>query len=173
VVERLRGAHGRHGGRAAFAIQGALVLAFVARAAVVLIAVAECCSWYAVITTDYTGNALEESLWALTCALVGVALALLAMKAAGMLGRVAAAGAGAALLYVTFMVTHDVPMYLERHREDILHPRTFFSLSAGVNDLLTRWVVTRDFADWRAEMPWMTLYFTVAVWLSIARAWRR
>ena len=39
-----------------------------------LILVEECCSWYAVITTNYLGNAIENSLWAVTFTLIAVAL---------------------------------------------------------------------------------------------------
>lgn len=164
----------------AFAIEGAIVLfvisralgfglgTVVARVVVVLIAAAECFSWYAVISTNYLGNACEESLWATSYFLAAIALLLMARRTTGSLRRVAAAGSVGALVYVAFMVTHDVPMYLSRHAEDVLHPRAFFSLSQGVHDLLTRWVVTHRIEDWRAEIPWMTLYFTVAVWLSIA-----
>jgi hypothetical protein len=28
--------------------------------------------------------------------------------------------------------------------------------------------VTSDWQAWREDVPWMTLYFTVAVWFSIA-----
>ncbi len=164
----------------AFAIEGAIVLyvmsraldftlgKVVARAVVVLIATAECFSWYAVISTNYVGNACEESLWATSYFLVAIALAVMAWKTTGTLRKVAGASAVGAAIYVTFMVTHDVPMYLARHAEDVRHPRAFFSLADGVHDLLTRWVVTHRIEDWSAEIPWMTLYFTVAVWLSIA-----
>ena len=29
-------------------------------------------------------------------------------------------------------------------------------------------MVTRRWEDWREEIPWMSLYFSAAVWLSIA-----
>ena len=35
-------------------------------------------------------------------------------------------------------------------------------------DAATRRVVTHDFGHWKDEMPWMSLYFTVAVWASLA-----
>src|SRR5882672_10633282 len=40
-----------------------------------LIIVAECFSWYAVLTTNYLFNAIENSLWAVAFLIVGVALA--------------------------------------------------------------------------------------------------
>ena len=38
-----------------------------------LILIAECFSWYAVLTTNYLGNAIENSLWAVAFFVVGVA----------------------------------------------------------------------------------------------------
>ncbi len=40
-------------------------------------------------------------------------------------------------------------------------------LFAGLHDLADRWIVTRDIARWRDEIPWMSLYFSVAVWASL------
>ena len=32
----------------------------------------------------------------------------------------------------------------------------------------TRWVVTHDSAEWKDEIAWMSLYFSAAVWASLA-----
>jgi hypothetical protein len=32
----------------------------------------------------------------------------------------------------------------------------------------TRWVVTHDLAEWKDEIAWMSLYFSGAVWASLA-----
>ncbi len=69
-----------------FAVQWAIVLRELAKAAnsdtarnvanafVPVIVVAEACSWYAVVTTNYLGNVLENSLWAAAFLLIGMAL---------------------------------------------------------------------------------------------------
>ncbi len=31
-----------------------------------------------------------------------------------------------------------------------------------------RWVVTHDFSEWKDEIAWMSLYFSGAVWASLA-----
>jgi hypothetical protein len=163
-----------------FVVEGALVLFFVATTLgsrfgrgvamliVGLITTAECFSWYAVLTTNYLGNTVEESLWTTSYALVGVAVLVASFKAKGTLRlalRVAAVGCVA---YVAFMISTDVSMYLGRFLEDQRNARAYFTISEGVNDLLTRWVVTHDLEDWRTEIPWMSLYFSFAVWVSIA-----
>lgn len=63
-----------------------------------------------------------------------------------------------------------IPMYLNRWRADRLAGRSYFTLAQGLHDLATRWVVTRQWSDWHTEVPWMTLYSSAAVWLSIALA---
>src|ERR1700753_470758 len=39
-----------------------------------LILIAECFSWHAVLTTDYLGNAIENSIWAIAFFIVGIGL---------------------------------------------------------------------------------------------------
>ena len=38
----------------------------------------------------------------------------------------------------------------------------------GLRDVSTRWVVTHDLTEWKDEIPWMSLYFSAAVWASLA-----
>src|SRR5215207_9553744 len=78
-----------------FVIQWAIVLRHLARLAesdtarnissviVPLIVAAECCSWYAVVTTSYLGNTVENSLWAVTFLLIGAALLRLSTRFRG------------------------------------------------------------------------------------------
>jgi hypothetical protein len=38
----------------------------------------------------------------------------------------------------------------------------------GWRDAHVRRIQTRRWRDWRDEIPWMSLYFTAGVWISIA-----
>jgi len=142
----------------------------ISRLVVPLIVLAECCSWYAVITTNYLGNVFENSLWTLAFALIGLALWRLAFSFRGLAQYGIAAAATGAAAYVVFMCTVDVPMYFVRWQADIADGREFFGLSSGLHDLATRWVVTHDFARWKDEIAWMSLYFSTAVWASLLLA---
>lgn len=133
-----------------------------------LIVVAEACSWSAVITTDYLGNVLENSLWTLSFLLIGLALARLAFRFRGAVQWIIAAVAVGIAGYVAFMATVDVPMYLDRWRTDVIAGKDYLGLLAGLHDLATHWIVTRDIAQWHEEIPWMSLYFSTAVWASLA-----
>jgi hypothetical protein len=140
----------------------------IANAIVPLIVLAECCSWYAVITTSYLGNTLENSLWAVTFLLIAVALLLLLDRFAGTMRLAIAAALLGVLGYVSFMFTVDVPMYFERWQTDLASGKELLGLFAGLYDVTTRWVVTHRIALWSDEIAWMSLYFSVAVWTSLA-----
>jgi hypothetical protein len=142
----------------------------VSKAIVALIALAECCSWYAVITTNFLGNVLENSLWTASFLLIAVALVRLLPHFRGIAQWAIAATALGAAGYLTFMVTVDVPMYFIRWQAQIASGYQFLGLAAGLRDLATRWIVTHNIARWRHEIPWMTLYFSLAVWTSLALA---
>ncbi len=139
----------------------------IAKTIVPLIALAECCSWYAVISTSFLGNVLENSLWTITFALIAVALARLVASFRGLVQFAIAATVAGIAGYVVFMSSVDVPMYLARWQGQIAHGKQFLGLLAGLYDVATRWVVTRNAAQWRHEIPWMSLYFSVAVWTSL------
>ncbi len=133
-----------------------------------LIVLAECFSWYAVLTTNYLGNAVENSLWAVSFLLIAIALVRLLREFRG-LARIAIgvsiAGVGA---YLAFLAMVDVPMYYARWLQDVAHGKPLFGIVAGLHDVGTRWTVTQDFAHWKDEMAWMGLYFSIAVWSSLA-----
>jgi hypothetical protein len=132
-----------------------------------VIVLAEACSWYAVISTDFLGNVLENSLWTVAFALVGIALIRLAASFRGRAQLIIATTAAGTAAYVVFMSTVDVPMYVQRWQAELASGHEAFGLFAGLHDLATRWVVTHSFAQWREEIPWMSLYFSVAVWASL------
>jgi hypothetical protein len=139
----------------------------VAKLLVPVIAIAEVFSWYAVLTTNYVGNVVEQSIWTLTAALCLAGLLASSWRAAGTLKRVAIGGSAGCAAYVAFMVSVDIPMYLRRLEADTIAGRRYLSVAEGAYDAAHRWVVTHRLGDWREEMAWMFFYFTGAVWLNI------
>ena len=133
-----------------------------------LILIAECFSWHAVLTTNYLCNAIENSLWAVAFLAVGIGLCRLLPDFDGPL-RVALAIAVIGIVgYLAFLVTVDVPMYLSRWRASVADGVKLLRPLEGLRDVSTRWVVTHDFAEWKDEIAWMSLYFSAAVWASLA-----
>jgi len=142
----------------------------ISRAIVPLVVLAEGCSWYAVITTSYIGNVLENSVWTVIFLLIAVALLQLLTKFRGAGQFAIAAAATGVVGYVAFMCSVDVPMYFARWQAEVASGRESFGLLSGLHDVTTRWVVTRDIAHWRDEIAWMSLYFSAAVWASLLLA---
>jgi hypothetical protein len=133
-----------------------------------LILEAETSSWYAVLTTNFLGNALEQSTWLLSGGLIAVAYCRHWPHAHDDLRRFMLATAALIAGFVLFMSTVDVPLYLGRWRADELAGRTYLLWRAGLHDAGHRWIVENAWAPWRHEAAWMTLYFSVGVWVSIA-----
>jgi hypothetical protein len=133
-----------------------------------IVAVAEVCSWSGVLTTCYLGNVAEESLWALAASLlVAGGLEVWARRPAAR-GPFLAAALALGILYIIFMVSIDIPMYISRWQADEARGRAYLALGQGLRDAWSRRVVTFSWEEWRAEIPWMTLYFSVCVWWSLA-----
>ena len=133
-----------------------------------LIVIAECFSWYAVLTTHYIGNAIENSIWAGVFFLVGIGLGRLVPEFDGVARAVLIVGIIGIAAYLAFLMTVDVPMYLARWRAGIADGAKLLGPLEGLRDVSTRWVVTHDPAEWKGEITWMSLYFSAAVWASLA-----
>src|SRR5580693_8018876 len=76
-----------------------------------LILIAECFSWYAVLTTNYLGNAIENSIWAVSFFIVGIGLCRLLPEFEGPVRLVLAIAIIGIAGYLAFLMTVDVPMY--------------------------------------------------------------
>jgi hypothetical protein len=133
-----------------------------------LIVVAECFSWYGVVTTNYLGNAIENSIWAVAFFIAGIGLCRLLPEFDGAVRVVLIVTIVGISAYLAFLMTIDVPMYLDRWRTGLVEGGRLLRPIEGLRDAGTRWVVTRDIADWKDEIAWMSLYFSMAVWASLA-----
>ena len=133
-----------------------------------LILIAECFSWHAVLTTNYLGNAIENSIWAVVFFIVGIDLCRLLPEFDGPVRVVLIAAIVGIAGYLAFLMTVDVPMYLSRWRAKIADGGKHLEPLAGLREVSTRWIVTHDLAEWKDEIAWMSLYFSAAVWASLA-----
>ena len=69
--------------------------------------------------------------------------------------------------YVIYMVGVDVPTYISNWQTAEAAGKTYLSVADGLAEISTTWHYTRAYVDWEYEMVWMTLYFSLAVWMSI------
>lgn len=147
---------------------GSTVGKVVSRALVPLIAIAETCSWYSVLTTSNVGHVAEETLWGLSAALLLVSVAVILPRSSPTRRPALLAWCLAGLVYVAFMFSVDVPMYWSRWLADEAVGRHYMTITQGLIDVSRHHVVSHAWADWKNEVAWMSLYFSVAVWISIS-----
>jgi hypothetical protein len=147
---------------------GSVVGKVASLAVVPLIAVAEVCSWYAVLTTSNLGHVAEESIWGVSAALLVVSMVVAWPRRTTSFPPVLVAWCVAGAAYVVFMFLVDVPMYWSRWVADGASAGQYLGIAQGVRDAAVRRVVSYRWEDWKSEILWMSLYFSVAVWLSIA-----
>jgi hypothetical protein len=133
-----------------------------------LILIAECFSWYGVLTRHYLGNAIENSLWAVAFAAAGFGLCRLLPEFHGPVRAVLVIAIIGIACYLWFLMAVDVPMYLNRWRAGVAAGSRHLRPLEGLRDVSTRWVVAHDLAEWTDEIAWMSLYFSAAVWASLA-----
>jgi hypothetical protein len=148
-----------------------------ARAVLPLIVLAEGFSWYSVLSTSNLGHTVEESLWGLCALLVAVGLLQALPRLARPQRHWLALWSASALLYAGYMIGVDVPMYWQRWLEQLQAGHAPLGLLDGLADIASRWTVSHDWSHWRSEVVWMTAYFSLGVWSSIALTfapvWRR
>ncbi|HWE21451.1 MAG TPA: hypothetical protein VG758_30480 [Hyphomicrobiaceae bacterium] len=140
----------------------------VAWAIVPLILVAQCLCWYGVLTTNSLAHAIENSIWAVAFLAIGIGLCRLLPEFHGVARLALVVAILGIAAYLVFLMTIDVPMYVSRWQEGLAQGSRILSPLEGLRDASTRWVVTHDFSQWKDEIAWMSLYFTAAVWASLA-----
>lgn len=135
---------------------------------ILLVVIAEGFSWYAVLTTDNEGHVIENSIWTLAGILMVAFLSIIQSRARkgmqALLARIMAFGIG----YVAYMVLVNVPMYVSRWQDDVIQGKEYLDLRQGLQEILHHCTVTFYWNLWRDDLGWQTLYFSAAVWLSIA-----
>ncbi len=133
----------------------------------VMIGMAEIFSWYTTLTTNFIGSVFEESTWAITSSVFIAGLLMIWPAYRGLRRRLIGLLVAINAVYFCFMVRVDVPMYWSRFTSDRALGKQFRSVAEGFSDASHRRVVTRAWSDWVDEMPWMSLYFTAGVWISM------
>jgi hypothetical protein len=107
-------------------------------------------------------------LWAVAFFIIGVGLCRLLPEFHGLVRVLLAIAIAGIAGFLAFLMTIDVPMYLRRWRTGDADGDKRLTPREGLRDVSTRWVVTHDLAEWKDEIVWMSLYFSLAVWSSLA-----
>jgi hypothetical protein len=121
-----------------------------------------------VLTTSNLGHVIEEFLWGASATLVVISLAVFRPRCPLTWRPALNVGLIVGCAYATYMFFVDVPMYWTRWLMDEMNGREYLSLQQGLADTLERRIVSHEWEDWRSEVVWMSLYFSIAVWISIS-----
>jgi hypothetical protein len=147
---------------------GSSVVKVVSLILVPLIAIAEACSWFAVLTTANLAHVAENSIWGLSAALVVISLWVGGLHSPTSRRPLLVAWCLTGAAYVFFIFWFDVPVYWSRWMADEASGRHFLSIVQGLHDASERRIVSFRWEDWKSEVAWMSLYFSVGVWISIS-----
>ena len=140
-----------------------------------LIILAQIFCWIGSITKDTQWNALEESLWAIFALVKVVIYSIMyyniykisnnkltnSIKLLKMLIPFIVIFMS---VYFIYMVCIDVPLYIKKSKN---YKGKLNSLFQGLKELSLCRVVTFSYKKWKNEIPWLTSYFTLAVWFAI------
>lgn len=132
-----------------------------------VIGVAEVLSWIAVLTARHPLHAAENSLWGVAAAIVLVACLLLVRVLHADARRILFVAIAAIATYIVFLAAVDVPMYLHKWARATAQGAASIPLAQGLHEILRGCSVVRDWEAWRQDVAWLSLYFSVAVWISI------
>ena len=147
-------------------IIGMPLLALEARLFLPLAILAELLCWHAVLSLNHFGHAMEESLWALLMLLLSATFATAALAVTSPLRVMLIVGFMVYALGAGLTMAYDVTMYIRRWQ---LHAGgSRLTLATGLRDSRHRRHPIFAWEIWREEAPWMTLYFSIGVWTSLA-----
>jgi hypothetical protein len=146
---------------------GASILRTIGLTVLPIILIAELACWFAVVTLNYIGHAVEELLWSIMVALVAAGLVIYSQTGRGLpvwvvIGLIASAGTTTLIVFV------DIPLYIARWRTRRRAGLRYLQIRDGLKDACVRRQVTGASENWRNEVLWMSLYFSAGVWVSLA-----
>ena len=143
-----------------------------------LAVIAEICSYSCTFTTNNLFCAAENSFWTAKMCIAVVSCLYLYIYIGKLNLEKDARSARAftvctmltGCVYVPFMMTDDVPMYVSRYYRDVEMKKHFFTFYDGMIDSAYRRDATQDYSVWAEEMVWRGVYFSAVVWASILMA---
>jgi len=145
-----------------------------ARACFYLVGVAQVACWLGVVTDNKLYHVYEEGLWGIAfTVLLGITVHTRRVIAVrdhpGEIGQARLLTAICPLisLYLAFLFTHDIPMYLRQWAADQAAGTKYNDLQSGMQALLQCDAVERSFAMWQEGLPWMTATFVPGPYIAI------
>lgn len=126
--------------------------------------------WHSVLTLNHITQAVESMLWAAGFSWMAALLAIIALDSTGWVSALAVFGIVGSIAFVAYVLGVDAPMYWRRYRQGRARGQAYMRLDQGVRDAFHRRVCSGSWAAWKADALWLTPYFSLGVWVSIAMA---
>lgn len=134
----------------------------------VFMIVAQGFCWHSVLTLNHITQAVESTLWATGFAWMAALLGAVAWGSSGWVNALAIFGVLGAAVFVSYVLCVDVPMYWRRYQHGRTQGQVYMRLDHGARDAWSRRVPSGSWAAWKADALWLTPYFSLGVWISIA-----
>lgn len=133
-----------------------------------LIVLAQASCWYAMLTLNHFWHGVEEFLWVIMLVLAVACCSAGFYQLDGLPQVFMLVGIVSSVCAIGIMALVDIPMYLNRVREHQDKGRRRLGVAEGFRDAYSRRKKTRKWRIWKSEVVWISSYFTIGVWISIA-----
>jgi len=130
--------------------------------------VAQAFCWHSILTLNHITQAVESFLWAAGFSWMAALLAIIAMDTSGVVHALAVAGVIGSLGFVTYAIAVDIPLYLRRFRDGRKGGQQYLSIGQGARDAWGRRELSHSWERWKDDALWLTPYFSVGAWFSMA-----
>jgi hypothetical protein len=130
--------------------------------------VAQAFCWHSILTLNHVTQAVESLLWAAGFSWMAALLAIIAMDTNGVIQSLAIAGVLGSMAFVTYIVVVDIPLYLRRFRSGRDSGQQYLSITQGARDAWGRREISHSWDRWRDDALWLTPYFSIGAWFSMA-----
>lgn len=137
----------------------------------VFMVVAQAFCWHSVLTLNHITQAVESLLWAAGFSWMAALLVVIALGSSGWVQSLALFGIFCSTAFVAYVAGVDAPMYWRRYRHGRARGQVYMRLDHGARDAWERRVRSGSWAAWKADALWLTPYFSVGVWISMALVW--
>lgn len=124
--------------------------------------------WHSVLTLNHITQAVESMLWAAGFSWMAGLLGVIALDSSGWVKSLAVFGILGSMSFVAYVLGVDVPMYWRRYQHGRARGQAYMRLDQGARDAWHRRVQSGNWAAWKADALWLTPYFSLGVWVSIA-----
>ncbi len=134
----------------------------------ILMTIAQAFCWHSILTLNHITQAVESFLWAAGFSWMAALLTIIALDTNGVVHILAITGALGSAAFVTYAVVIDIPLYIRRFYSGRALGQKYLSITQGASDAWHRREMSHSWERWKDDALWLTPYFSVGVWFSMA-----